>query len=384
MAHEINKFTTTPFVFHGPGSLSRLTEEVRKLGGKRIGIVTDAGIVKAGIKDEVVRSLEQEAVSFDEVLPEPPIEIVDRCVAFVRENGCDLLIGLGGGSSMDTAKMAAALITNPGKVTDYFGVDLVPKPGIPVIAIPTTAGTGSEVSTAAVFLDTEAQAKKGLRSDHLLPRLAILDPELTVSLPKRLTASTGIDALTHAIEGYTNTISTLMSELMAEKAIELIEKNLRAAYANGKDISARYGMLMGSYVSGINLAIASVNVVHALAHTLGGTYRIAHGVANSLFLPYVMEFNRISCREKFAKVASLLGEDISGLSPDEASSRAVGAVRKLIRDLDIPQHLSELDIPKEAIDVIPKRCMETQARLIALNPTEAGLEELKQIVEEAY
>ena len=285
---------------------------------------------------------------------------------------------------MDTAKMAAVLVTNPGKVTDFFGVDRVPNPGIPVIAIPTTAGTGSEVSTAAVFLDTEAQAKRGLRSDHLLPRLAILDPLLTVSLPPHLTASTGIDALTHAIEGYTNTISTMMSEMMAEKAIELIEKNLRAAFADGEDISARYGMLMGSYVSGINLAIASVNVIHALAHTLGGTYRIAHGVANSLFLPYVMEFNRISCRDKFAKVASLLGEDVAGLSTDEASIKAIEAVRKLIADLNIPQHLSELDIPTEAIDLIPERCMETQGRLIALNPRTTGLEDLRQIVQDAY
>ena len=285
---------------------------------------------------------------------------------------------------MDTAKMAAVMVTNPGKVTDFFDVDRVSNPGIPVIAIPTTAGTGSEVSTAAVFLDTEAQAKKGVHADTLLPRLAILDPSLTVSLPQRLTASTGIDALTHAIEGYTTTISTLMSELMAEKAMELIEKNLRAAYANGKDISARYGMLMGSYVSGINLAIASVSVVHSLAHTLGGTYRIGHGIANSLFLPYVMEFNRISCREKFAKVASLLGENVAGLSAKEASTRAIQAVRRLLTDLNIPQHLSELDVPKEAIDVIPERCMETQGRLIALDPRTAGLEDLKQIVQEAY
>ncbi len=384
MASKIDRFITTPFVHHGPGAVSRLSEEIEKFGAKRIGIVTDSGVVKTGIKDRVASQIKQEVFCFAEVIPEPPIEVANRCLAFIRDNGCDLLIGLGGGSSIDTAKMAGVLLKNEGKVSDYLGVNLVPKPGIPLIAVPTTAGTGSEASTSAVFLDTKARSKKGLRSDYLLPRVAILDPELTVSLPQQLTASTGLDALTHAIEGYSNTISTLMSEIMAEKAIELIHKHIRAAYTDGKDIEARYGMIMASYISGINLAIASVNLVHALAHTLGGTYGIGHGIANSLFLPYVMEFNRISCRDKFAKVASLMGEDVSGLSTDEASIKAVQAVRRLIKDLNIPQHLSDLDIPKEAPEVIPERCMETQARLIALNPQKANIEDLKRIVSEAY
>lgn len=384
MAEEIKKFIATPIVYHGQGALSRLSSEVEKLGGKRVGIVTDGGIVKSGIKDDVIQALNREAFWFEEVQPEPPLETVDACVEFVRKNGCDLLVGLGGGSSIDTAKMASVMVTNPGKVSDYFGVDKVPKPGIPLIAVPTTAGTGSEVSPAAVFVDTADHSKKGVRSDYLLPRLALLDPRLTVTLPRHLTASTGIDALTHAIEGYTSLQRTLMSDIMAERSMQFIEHNLREAYSHGENMSARHGMLMASYMAGITLAIANVGVVHALAQTLGGQYGVSHGVANSLFLPYVMEFNRIGCRDRYAKVALFLGESVEGLSLDEASRRAVQAVRRISQDIKIPQHLRDLDIPEDCIDVISERCLKTQGRLVALNPRSATLEDLKEILRKAY
>ena len=380
----ISKFLTAEIVYHGPGAISMLPQEIARLGGEHPCIVTDSGLTKTKVVDRVKEAAETAVLCFDKVVPEPPIELVYQCVDFIKENKCDILIALGGGSSMDTAKMSSVVATNGGKVPDYFGVNKVPKAGIPVIAVPTTAGTGSEASPAAVFVDKEAKAKKGLRSDFLLPRSVLLDPELTVSLPQSLTASTGIDALTHAIECYTSVNSTIMGDFTAEKSIEMIDENLRNAYANGGDIEARNGMLMASYIAGISLAVSNVGIVHALAHTLGGMHQIPHGTANSLFLPYVMEFNRIACREKYANVAELLGENIEGLSLDEASLQAVDAVRSLTRDLNIPQSLKDLGLSENILDSIAENCMATQGRIIGNNPRMMNLEETKQILRKAF
>ena len=380
----VGKFVATPIVYHGPGSVERLAEELRNLGAGRAGIITDPGIVASGVCERVEQAAGVQTCCFADVQPEPPLELVARCAGFLKENRCDAVIGLGGGSAIDTAKMAAAMTNNDGKVSDYFGVNILPKSGLPVIAIPTTAGTGSEVSPAAVFVDTRAQAKKGVRSDFLLPRSAILDAALTVSLPPHLTASTGIDALTHAIEGYTSTQATFMSDLMAEQAVSLIGAHLREAYSRGEDIAARHGMLMGSYLAGITLAIANVGAVHALAQTVGGKYKVSHGVANALFLPYVMSYNRIACRRKYAKVAALLGERVADLSLDEASQKAVDSVRRLTGEVRIPQKLRELDVPEQELSSLAERCLQTQGRLVVLNVRSADAEALRGILEGAY
>ncbi len=360
MQQRVSKFLTTRIVHHGPGALANLSDEIDKLGCSRPCIITDRGIVVSGILAQVREKLKPEPACFEEVQPEPPYELVARCVEFLKDEGCDLVVGLGGGSSIDTAKMSGVMLGNAGQVADYFGADKVPCAGIPVIAVPTTAGTGSEASPAAVFQDPQDSTKKGVRSDYLLPQAAVLDPQLTLSLPPSLTAATGMDALTHAIECYTSAGATLISDLAAEKAMALIASHLRTAYANGRDLAARDGMLMASYLAGIALAVANVGAVHALAQTLGGIYHIAHGVSNALFLPYVMEYNRVGCREKYARVAALLGERTEDLSLDDASQKAVDAVRRLTRDLDIPQGLQELDVPEEAIELGAGRCLETQ------------------------
>ena len=384
MTERVSKFITTQAVHHGPGALNQLSREVRKRSCQRVGIITDPSIAQVGILQRVRDIVETDTFCFAEVIPEPPYELVDQCVGFLKEHRCDLVIGLGGGSSIDTAKMAAVMLNNTEKIPEYFGVDKVPNPGIPVIAIPTTAGTGSEVSPAAVFTDSRDNTKKGVRTDFLLPAVAFLDPELTLSLPQKLTASTGIDALTHAIECYTALNATLLSDLAAEKGVSLIGSHLRKAYANGRDIDARYGMLMGSYLAGIALAVANVGAVHALAQTIGGLYHIPHGIANALFLPYVMEFNRIGCREKYARVAALMGESIDGLSLDDASLKAVMAVKQLTQDLKIPRRLRDLEIPEEAIELVPGRCLQTQGRIVVNNPRTLTLEEAREIVQAAY
>ena len=384
MQGMIGTFATTAVVHHGPGALGRLADEITKLGGRRPGLITDAGVVAAGLAARVVEAVDGALPVCDEAKPEPCYELVDRCVAFLRDHGCDSVVALGGGSSIDTAKMAAVMMTNEGEVPDYFGAGKVQRPGLPVIAIPTTAGTGSEVSPASVFVDPRDKRKTGVRSDFILPKAAILDPELTVSLPQALTASTGIDALTHAIECYTSPRATLLSDMAAERAIELIGEHLPVAYALGSDTVAREGMLMGSYLAGLSLAIANVGIVHALAQTIGGIYGVRHGIANSLFLPYVMAFNRIGCREKYANVAALLGEPVDELSLDEASMRAVEAVRRLSRSVGIPQRLSDLDIPQDALGHIATRCLETQGRLVTNNPRVLSHAEAVEILENAY
>ena len=384
MTEKVAKFITTQVVHHGPGSLKQLSREVRKLSGQRVGIITDSSIAQIGIPQHVREIVETDTFCFEEIVPEPPYQLVDQCVSFLKEHQCDLVIGLGGGSSIDTAKMAAVMMNNSGEISKYFGVDKVPNPGIPVIAIPTTAGTGSEVSPASVFADSQDNTKKGVRTYFLQHTAAILDPELTLTLPQKLTASTGIDALTHAIECYTSPNATLLSDLAAEKGVSLIGMHLRKAYADGRNLDARYGMLMGSYLAGIALAVANVGVVHALAQTVGGLYHIPHGIANAFFLPYVMEFNRIGCREKYAKVASLMGESIDGLSLDDASVKAVQAVRRLTQDLKIPQRLRDLEIPEEAIELVPGRCLQTQGRIVVNNPRTLTLEEAREIVQAAY
>jgi len=384
MLEQIGKFLTTQVIHHGPGALSRLEGEIRKLGGKKAALLTDQGVVRAGLCDRVAEAARIDLCTFDGILAEPPYQIVEQCVAMMRDNGCNLVVALGGGSVIDTAKMAALVMTNGGQVTDYFGVDKLPLPGLPVIAIPTTAGTGSEVSPACVFVDSRDQTKKGVRSDFVLPRAAILDPQLTLSLPQPLTASTGIDALTHAIECYTSPRATLINDLVAEKAIELIGANIRTAYARGEDLAARNAMLMGSLLAGMALAIANVGVVHALAQTIGGMVHVPHGVANALLLPHVMAFNRIGCREKYAKVAALLGERTEGLSLEQASLAAVSAVRQLTQDLQIPQRLRDVDVPEDLLQIAAQRCMETQTRIVTNNPRAVTEDDALDLLRKAW
>jgi alcohol dehydrogenase class IV len=378
MANQVGKFVTTQVIHHGPGALAQLDREIARLGGGPVGLLTDRGVVQAKLHEQVLASLRATAFTFDQISAEPSYEVADQCVAFLRERGCVVVIALGGGSVIDTAKMAAVLVVNGGRVPDYWGPDRVPKAGLPVIAIPTTAGTGSEVSPASVFIDPGDQAKKGVRSD------AILDPTLTLSLPQGLTASTGIDALTHAIECYTALATTLIGDLAAERAIELIGRHLPVAYANGKDLEARTGMLMGSLLAGMALAVANTGACHALAQSVGGMISVAHGVGNALFLPYVMEFNRLACREKYARVAALLGEPVAGLSLDEASGRAVSAVRRLTQELRLPQRLREVGVREEQLQTLAQRCLETQFRLVANNPRTLSLEEAEEILRKAY
>ena len=370
----------------GNGAMSELPGLVKKLGARKALIVTDKGLVKAGISARVEKVLGDAGIAraiYDGVEPDPRIEIVYTCRDAAKASGADLMIGLGGGSSLDIAKVAAVLLTNGGEVADFVGIDKVPGPGVPTVLIPTTAGTGSEVTPIAVLSDKDAHLKKGVVSEHLYARVALIDPELAASLPPYITAFTGIDALTHCIEAYTNKFAQPFVDTLAMAGIRLIGENLRRAVACGEDIQSRYNMALGSLYGGMCLGPVNTAAVHAMAYPLGGMFNVPHGVANSLLLPYVMRFNLISDLAKFAKVAVALGENVEGLSLREAAEVSVEVVEQLSSDVGIVSRMRDLDIPEDSIDEMAAAAM-LVTRLMGNNPRRMTLAAVTEIYREAW
>ena len=322
MVKKFSSFQVVPEIVYGEGAISRLGNLTKRFGDKAL-LVADPGIIEAGLHKPMLDSLDNEniqAFTFSDIEPEPWVETADEAGRIAKNEGCVCVIGVGGGSAMDVAKAASVLATNPGKASEYQGLELVKSPGLPKIMIPTTAGTGSEVTFTAVLSRKEPKMKAGINGKYLFPDIAILDPMLTLSLPPETTATTGMDAMTHAVEAYTSSQASPLSDITAREAIKLIGKILRSAVNEGKNKSARANMLMGSLLAGIALANAGVGAVHALAYPLGGSFRIPHGVANGLLLSYVMKFNAGECRDKYCQIAKLLSESSPGSSPEEAVS----------------------------------------------------------------
>jgi alcohol dehydrogenase class IV len=370
----------------GPGALGELPDALSRVGTKKPMIVTDPGIVAAGILERVGAGLDEAGIAFavfDQVESDPRVEVVESCHEAVEKEQADLLIGLGGGSSLDVAKVAAILATNGGAPLDYAGIGKVPAPGLPTVLIPTTAGTGSEVTPIAVLSDTKEHLKKGVVSPHLHAEVALVDPELTLGLPPNVTAFTGMDALTHAIEAYTNKYAHPFIDTLALEAIRLIGGNLRRAVACGDDLEARTAMALGSTYGGMCLGPVNTAAVHALAYPLGGTFSVPHGVANSLLLPYVMQFNLMSDLPKYARVAEAMGEATAGLSRREAAQKAVATVRALAADIGIVSRIRDLDIPEDAIPEMAAAAMKV-TRLLNNNPRGMRREDAEQIYRNAY
>ena len=283
---------------------------------------------------------------------------------------------------MDIASVASVMATNPGTVHAYFGINLVKNPGIPTILIPTTAGTGAEVTANAILTDVKAKIKKAIVSPYILSRAAIVDPLLSVSMPPQVTSSTGIDALTHAIESYTSNNATILTDLFGKEAIIRIGRSLRTAVANGNNLQARHDMSIGSLYAGMALANAGVTAVHALAYPLGGQFNIPHGVANGLLLPYVMEFNVLGNIPRFAQIGQFLGEKVDSLPLIEQAYHTADTVKALYKDLKIPQSLTELGVPREAIPNLAKAAMNV-TRLMVNNPRTMTIEDAEGIYEKA-
>lgn len=366
-------------------SIKQLCGEVIKLGAQNAFIITDTGIVNAGIADKVAKILESGGISFrlfTDVESEPGVKNVEMAAACFKEQAYDLIIGLGGGSSLDVAKGVSILAANGGKILDYVGVNLVPKPGIQMILIPTTAGTGAEVTQNTIFTDKDAKLKKGIISEYLLPKVVIVDADLTLTVPPKVTAATGMDALTHAIESYTAPKATAHTEIYALEAIKLISRNLRRAVAYGNDPEAREKMMLGSLFAGISLANAGVGGVHALAYPLGGQFEVSHGVANALLLPYVMEFNILGDLPKFNKVALAMGIKVEGMTEREGAFAALQAVKELSGDLSIPGHLREVGVTEDDVEGMACSAM-SSTRLINNNPRLLTLQDVREIYRKA-
>ncbi len=382
----INYFKTTAKIITGAKSITTLPQEIKQLGGRNVFIITDEGIIKAGICDQVIQILKGsvKAVSvYGSVPPEPPLETIADCLEQARQARCDLIIGLGGGSSMDVAKVISVLLTNKKPLNDLIGINLVEKRGIPKILIPTSAGTGSEVTPIAILTDCSENLKKGIVSDYLFPEVAILDAELTISLPPLATAASGIDALIHAIEAYTSVNATSMTDHLALRAIELIVSNIRSAWANGNNIEARMKMLEGSCLAGQAFANAGVTAVHAFAYPLGGEFHVSHGVANAVMLCTVLRFNLLANLSKFGTLGKVLCPDISSTDNKVLANGGILFLEELIADLQLPKTLRELNVPREAIGGMAEGVMKV-TRLLANNPRKITLADAVSIYQSVY
>ncbi len=394
-------FSSAGQIIFGAGAVRQLTEQVERLKLTRLLVVTDARLIEAGLYDEV-RAVLEERVTLDVFAggePEPSLRAAELCVAHAREYGPDGLIGLGGGSNMDLAKIASAVLAHGGVPRDYLGEDRVPGPTLPLVCIPTTAGTGSEVSASAVMTDQDNHIKVGAMSNYLRPRLAVVDPRLTLSCPRKVTADSGIDALTHAIEAFTavdNSTFPLppgetslyqgrhpLGDCLAEKAISIIGKHLARAVENPSDLAAREAMSLGAMLAGLAFSNVGVALVHALEYPIGGATHCSHGAGNGMLLPYVMGYNLPVRQAELARVAQLLGEDVSGLSPRDAAERAVTAVDRLNRAIGIPTRLAELGARREQIPEFAQKAIGI-ARLIRVNPRVPTVDELVQLLNDAF
>jgi len=383
---KIFSFTGAKKIVFGRGAFQKLPEHIGEFSASRPLIIMDKQLAATGLKEQAEDLLKDGGLKgeiFARVDPEPKISLADEGAKLARKAKCDLVVGIGGGSAMDVAKAVAVLAANNGKAVDYLGLNRVPGPGLPKIMLPTTAGTGSEVTFTSVFVRPDLKKKEGMNSPYLYPELALLDPFLTVSLPPGPTASTGIDALCHAIESYTSINASLLSEMISLEAIALISEHLRTAVHDGTNISAREKMLLGSLYAGLGLANAGVTAVHSLSYPLGGKYGIPHGLANTVLLPHVMNYNLPGALEKFADIAAAMGETVDNMPLREAAGLAVEAISALIADCGVQTSLEELGIEEGAFEELAKIAL-TVARPLANNPRPVTLKDAVMIYEDAF
>lgn len=370
----------------GAGAIDKLGEECRALGGTRALLVMDRGLSETELFPRIVATLRKSrvrSIPYLETTPEPSPVLADNGAELAKKEKANCVIAVGGGSTMDVGKAISVLVKNQGKTEDYIGLGLVKKPGLPTIMVPTTAGTGSEVTFTSVFTMRETKKKGGINSPFLFPRTAILDPELTLDLPAEVTAQTGMDALTHAIESFTSLQAHFVSEPLSLKAIELISANLRGAVFEGHSYPFRENMMKASYLAGLGLAMSGVGAVHALAYPLGAMFDVPHGLANAVMLPYVLEYNFPSKIEKFSQISIAMQKHADQRPSREAALLAVKAVTELSRDVGIPCSLKEIGIPESAIPEMAKSAMKV-SRPIENNPRPMTVNIAEEIYRTAF
>lgn len=382
----IKSFETVRRIAFGFGAIENLPEEIERVKGSRVLVMTDPGIQSAGVLDQVTGVLDRAKVDykvFAEVEPDPKIEVALAGAAAAKAFGPDVIVGLGGGSSLDISKVTSVLLTNEGPIEKYFGMELVPRPGVPLILIPTTAGTGSEMTSICVLSDTQNKVKKGIVSEHMFARTALLDPQLTLALPPRVTAMTGMDALVHAIESFVGVRASVFTDTLNLQAIRLVAENLRLAYANGDNRSARENMLHASCLAGMAFSNTQNGLDHALALAIGGKFHLAHGQLTAFILPWVMEFNLIADPGKFCRIAEAFGERTKGLSKMEAARLSVKAVKSLLDDVGISYKLGTYGVPRSEFAALATATVGA-ARLISNNPRKVTEADVIGILEANY
>jgi aldehyde dehydrogenase (NAD+) len=363
---SFNYFGPTKIIF-GVDSSKDVEIEMSYLGGAKAVVVTDQGIIKAGLLDHIVKALGNKCVGvFSDIPQDTGVEIVDAGAAFAKKNGADIVVSVGGGSVIDTAKGMCILLTEGGNLRDFNGVQLLSRPQIPHVVIPTTAGTGSEVTNAAVIMDKERGQKRLVVENFNVPRLAILDPKMTVKLPKLMTAGTGMDAMTHAVEALHVIPHEPITDALAIHAIRLISQYLPTCVENGADLVARGQVQIAATMAGWAFGIAGVGNVHALAHSIGAIAHVPHGIANGILLADCMEFNLESCPDAYAMVAEAFGARDKGMDEMDAAKAAIAAVREFTKKISHPQRLSEWKVKED--DIIKAAELSLSDGAIVSNP----------------
>lgn len=375
-----NRFVLNETSYHGKGAIKEIATEIKGRGFKKAFVCSDPDLIKFGVTKKVTDVLDAAGIDYDiysEIKPNPTIENVQTGVAAFKQSGADCIVAIGGGSSMDTAKAIGIIITNPdfADVKSLEGVAPTTNRCVPIIAVPTTAGTAAEVTINYVITDAENNRKMVCVDPKDIPIVAIVDPDMMSSMPKGLTAATGMDALTHAIEGYITAGAWELSDMFHLKAIEIISRSLRGAVENTDE--GREGMALGQYVAGMGFSNVGLGIVHSMAHPLGAVYDTPHGVANAIILPTVMEYNAPATGEKYRDIAKAMGvEGVDNMTIDEARKAAIDAVKQLSEDVGIPANLKDIVKPED-VDFLAQSAYDDACR--PGNPRETSVEEIKQL-----
>lgn len=379
-------FFMPPVTLMGVHCTEDISEYIQLMGFKRALIVSDKVLVQIGLVNkltDILKAISIEFVIFDGAQPNPTVSNVEHGLDILSSNSCDFVISFGGGSPHDCAKAIALVATNGGSIRDYEGLNKSSKPCLPLIAVNTTSGTASQMTRFCIITDEDRHVKMAIVDWHVTPIIAVDDAELMLAMPRGLTAATGMDALTHAIEAYVSTSATPITDCVALKAVELISTFLTKAVENGNDIEAREMMTYAEYLAGMAFNNASLGYVHAMAHQLGGYYDLPHGICNAVLLPVVSEYNANVVPKRFADIACAMGQDITGLTPEEGAAKAITAIRKLSSAVGIPSGLKDLkgfntdDIPLLSANALKDACGLT-------NPKQASLSEIQDIYKSAY
>ncbi len=378
----INRFILNEVSYFGPGAREVLPEVIERLGGKKALVVTDKGLIKFGVAKLVTDVLDKAGIAytiFSEVKPNPTVTNVKDGIAAFEAAEADFIIAIGGGSSMDTAKAVGIVVKNPefSDIVSLEGCAPTKNKSVPIIAMPTTAGTAAETTINYVIIDEDKQKKMVCVDPNDIPAVAIIDAELMYSLPRGLTAATGMDALTHAIEGYITKAAWEMSDMFEIEAVRMIARYLPVAVEEPSNPVGRNGMAVAQYIAGMAFSNVGLGLVHGMAHPMGSLFDIPHGVANALLLPTIMEFNMPKCLDKYPQIAEAMGVDIKGLTREEASQAAVDSVRALAVKVGIPQHLSELGISEKDIPALAEQALADVCT--PGNPREVTLDEIKAL-----